>query len=151
MAALPDSSEGARRGCVPEEGQAADLDVWPADLPGQAGALLEVALRLAKSDPPLNGAEVQERHSSQLAGEGEILFGLTCDRGLEEANLFRHPRKVTTPPRHRHVQQRDSHPQTTLTLGLGCLHVVFGDCKQGARLVETSPDHGAPGPDQSQL
>ena len=53
--------------------EAADLEVRPADLPGQDGALLEVAFSVWKPERPrLDGPQVHQRHRSQVAVQRDV-------------------------------------------------------------------------------
>ena len=61
----------------PELRQAAHLEVGPADLPGQGGALLQVAFGVRKAQGPrLDGSQVHQRHRAQVTAQRDVLVGL---------------------------------------------------------------------------
>jgi hypothetical protein len=56
--------------------QAADFQVGPADLPGQDGALPEVAFGAWQPERPrLGGPQVHQRHRPQIAAQRDVLIG----------------------------------------------------------------------------
>ncbi len=69
--------------------QAADLEVGPADLPGQGSALPQVTFGVRQRQRPrLGGAQVHQRHRPQVAAQRDVLVGLPGDRRVEESGLF---------------------------------------------------------------
>jgi hypothetical protein len=77
-AALLGRGERVDLGCEPELREAADFEVGSADLPGQGGALLQVAFGVWKRERPrLGGPQVHQRHGSQVAAERDVFVGLS--------------------------------------------------------------------------
>jgi hypothetical protein len=77
LAAPPGSGERADLRREPELREAADFEVGPADLPGQIGALLEVAFGIFRPQGPrLHGPQVHQRHRPEVAAQRDVLVGL---------------------------------------------------------------------------
>ena len=89
-ASLPGDGEGADPRRETQLRKAADFQVWPADAPGQDGALLEVAFSVWKPQGPrLQGPQVHQRHRAQVAAQRDIFVGLPRYRGGKEPGLLR--------------------------------------------------------------
>ena len=79
--------------------QAGNLQIGPADPPGQNGALPEVAFSVWKSQGPcFDGPQIHQRHRPEVAVERDVLVGLPGYRGGKEFGLFDDGGQVTAPP-----------------------------------------------------
>src|SRR6266487_4359997 len=77
VAAAPGSGERVDPRRETELREAADLEIGPTDLPGQNGALLQVAFSVFKPQGPrLDDPQVVQRHRSQDAAERDVFVGL---------------------------------------------------------------------------
>jgi hypothetical protein len=108
--------------------EAADFHVGPTDLPGQDGAVLEVACCVWQPQGPrLDGPQIHQRHRSQVAAQGDVCVGRPGDRGGQEPGLLDDAGQVTAPPGQRQLQRRDRYPEAALATWRRRLGVRLGD------------------------
>ncbi len=140
-AAPPDRGERVEdQRCEPEPRQAGDFQVRPADLPGQDGALPEVAFSVRQPKRPrLGDPQVHQRHRPQVVAQRDVLVGLPGDRGSQEFDLFDDAGQVTAPPGQRQLQRRDRYPQAPLAVRRRCPGMRLSDRQVRGRLVQASP------------
>jgi hypothetical protein len=70
-----------------------------ADLPGQDGALPQVAFCVRTGQGPrLEGPQVHQRHRAQVAAERDVLVRLPGYRRVEEVDLLENVGQVPAPP-----------------------------------------------------
>jgi hypothetical protein len=152
VAALPGGGERADPRREPELGEAADFEIGPADLPGQGGALLEVAFGVWQPQGPrLKGAQVVQRHCPQVAAERDVFVGLPGDWGVKEPGLFDDAGQVAAAPRQPQLERRDGQPEAALAIWWRRLDVRLGDGQVGGRLVQVAVEQVVGGADQGEL
>jgi len=130
LVAMPPGSlerMGLRHGS--ELREAADFEVGSADLPGQDGALLQVAFSiLLRQGPRLDSPQIHQRRCSQVAAECDVLVGLPGNRGGEESGLFDNVGEVSAPPRQPQLHRCGCHAEAALAIRGRRLGVRLGDC-----------------------
>ncbi len=133
--------------------QAPDLEVGPADLPGQRGALPQVAFGVGQTGrrPRLGRPQVQQRQRPQVAAQRDVLVGLPAERRGQEGDLLKDAAQVTAAPGQRHPHGRDRQLQATPAIRRRRLGVRLRHRQVGGRVVEPPEDMVAHGAHQGQL